>query len=61
VADQRTDGDFAGSWNPRSPWGDYGGRVFSTAVSTLCLEVYYRFLPLYQMDEFEKLQHSSAK
>jgi hypothetical protein len=49
VADQRTDGDFAGSWNPRAPWGDYGGRVFSTALSTLCLEVYYRFLPLYQM------------
>lgn len=48
VADQRTDGDLAGSWNPRAPWGDYGGRVFSTALSTLCLEVYYRFLPLYQ-------------
>jgi hypothetical protein len=45
VADQRTDGDFAGSWNPRAPWGDYGGRVYSTAMSTLCLEVYYRFLP----------------
>jgi hypothetical protein len=49
VSDQRTDGDFAGSWNPRAPWGDYGGRVYSTALSTLCLEVYYRFLPLYQM------------
>jgi hypothetical protein len=49
VNDQRTDGDFAGSWNPRAPWGDYGGRVFSTALSTLCLEVYYRFLPLYQL------------
>ncbi|MGE5194221.1 MAG: prenyltransferase/squalene oxidase repeat-containing protein, partial [Deltaproteobacteria bacterium] len=45
VADQRSDGDFAGSWNPRAPWGDYGGRVYSTAMSTLCLEVYYRFLP----------------
>ena len=61
VADQRTDGEFAGSWNPRSPWGDYGGRVFSTAISTLCLEVYYRFLPLYQMEEIEKLQQSSVK
>lgn len=48
ISDQRTDGKFAGSWNPRRPWGDYGGRVFSTALSTLCLEVYYRFLPLYQ-------------
>jgi hypothetical protein len=61
VADQRTDGDFAGSWNPRSPWGDYGGRVFSTAISALCLEVYYRFLPLYQMEEAELRQQGSAK
>lgn len=49
VADQRTTGHAAGSWDPHAPWGDYGGRIFSTAMSTLCLEVYYRFLPLYQM------------
>lgn len=49
VVDQRTTGHAAGSWDPRAPWGDYGGRVYSTAMSTLCLEVYYRFLPLYQM------------
>ena len=48
VADQIKEGPAAGSWEPRYPWGDYGGRVFSTAMSTLCLEVYYRFLPLYQ-------------
>ncbi len=59
VADQRTDGDFAGSWNPRAPWGDYGGRVFSTAVSTLCLEVYYRFLPLYQTEDAERLEQGA--
>ncbi len=49
IADQRTIGDEAGSWDPKAPWGPYGGRVFSTALSTLCLEVYYRFLPLYQI------------
>ncbi len=48
VASQRTSGHAAGSWDPHPPWGDYGGRVFSTALSTLSLEVYYRFLPLYQ-------------
>ena len=46
---QRTDGDLAGSWDPECIWGGYGGRVYSTALSTLCLEVYYRYLPLYQI------------
>lgn len=49
VAEQHTAGEFAGSWDPISPWGRYGGRIYSTALSTLCLEVYYRFLPLYQI------------
>ena len=49
VTDQRTSGHAAGSWDPKPPWGPYGGRVFSTALSTLSLEVYYRFLPLYQV------------
>ncbi len=49
TSEQRTDGDFAGSWDPLGPWAQYGGRIYSTALSTLCLEVYYRFLPLYQM------------
>jgi hypothetical protein len=61
VADQRTDDEFAGSWNPRAPWGDYGGRVFSTALSTLCLEVYYRFLPLYQAEDAERLEQGAGK
>ncbi|MFO0943077.1 MAG: hypothetical protein U0930_20270 [Pirellulales bacterium] len=38
----------AGSWKPDGIWGGYGGRVYSTAMSCLCLEVYYRYLPLYQ-------------
>ena len=51
VATQRQDGHAKGSWDPRGPWGTYGGRLYSTALSTLCLEVYYRFLPLYQLNE----------
>ncbi len=51
VSSQRQQGAETGSWDPRRPWGDYGGRVFSTAMSTLCLEVYYRYLPLYQQSQ----------
>jgi hypothetical protein len=48
---QRTDGALAGSWDPSDPWGRYGGRLYSTALATLTLEVYYRLLPLYRMNE----------
>ena len=44
---QRKSGDLAGSWDPDTVWGGYGGRVYTTALATLCLEVYYRFMPLY--------------
>jgi len=45
---QIVDGPHAGSWHPTCVWGAYGGRVYSTAVACMCLEVYYRYLPLYQ-------------
>jgi hypothetical protein len=37
-----------GSWDPTSDaWGNHGGRVMQTALSTLTLEIYYRYKPLY--------------
>jgi hypothetical protein len=51
VASQRQSGHAAGSWDPRDHWSKYGGRVYSTALSTLCLEVYYRFLRLHQLSD----------
>jgi hypothetical protein len=47
VDQQFTSGDMAGSWDPKCIWGGYGGRVYSTAMSALCLEVYYRYLPVF--------------
>ncbi|MGH7135900.1 MAG: squalene--hopene cyclase, partial [Pirellulales bacterium] len=47
IASQRSEGELAGSWDPDAVWGGHGGRVYSTALGALCLEVYYRFLPLY--------------
>lgn len=41
-------GDNRGSWEPNGMWAGYGGRVYSTALSTLILEVYYRYLPTTQ-------------
>lgn len=43
---QRTDGQFAGSWDTDTVWGGYGGRVYTTALAAMCLEVYYRYLPI---------------
>jgi len=34
-----------GSWSEATVWGGYGGRVYTTAISAMCLEVYYRYSP----------------
>ena len=47
VESQSSSGPLKGSWDPNTVWGGYGGRVYTTALGTLCLEVYYRFLPMY--------------
>lgn len=47
LARQRTEGEAAGSWDPDGEWAPIGGRVYQTAICTLMLEVYYRYLPLY--------------
>ncbi|MDA8745403.1 hypothetical protein N9N28_12275 [Rubripirellula amarantea] len=43
VGAQVTDGSNAGSWSPNTVWGGYGGRVYTTAMAAMSLEVYYRY------------------
>jgi len=40
---QQDEGNQAGSWDPAGVWGEQGGRVYSTAMSILSLEAYYRY------------------
>jgi hypothetical protein len=61
VNTQEHAGHAAGSWSPlnedgskRDPHGsDAGGRLYTTCLSILTLEVYYRHLPLYQRQAVE--------
>jgi hypothetical protein len=50
-------GHEAGSWYFEAGHGKAGGRLYSTAMATMILEVYYRHMPLYtdksSDDEFE--------
>ena len=46
VTNQCKQGDEAGSWNPVGAYSTEWGRVGQTALSCLCLEVYYRYLQL---------------
>lgn len=46
---QRKAGSLEGSWDPNTKWGPTGGRVYTTAMACLCLETYYRYLPVYEL------------
>jgi hypothetical protein len=48
---QVSDGADAGSWNTNSLWSGYGGRVYTTAMAAMCLEVYYRYAPAPNVQE----------
>jgi hypothetical protein len=45
IADhQHREGEQKGSWDPQvDPWGNAGGRVYSTALLVLCMEVFSRY------------------
>lgn len=48
-----------GSWDPDKPtrdaWAEAGGRLMVTSLATLSLEVYYRYLPLYKIENTDTM------
>jgi hypothetical protein len=55
VESQIKTGCASGSWDPVKPtedaWGSQGGRLMLTSLACLTLEVYYRYLPLYRVED----------
>ena len=51
VSSQNRSGNEDGSWNPSGEWSNESGRLVTTAMATLSLEVYYRYLLLYGSPE----------
>jgi hypothetical protein len=48
-AKQEMKGPEKGSWPPKGArYGGHGGRVYTTAMACLALEVYFRYLPTYK-------------
>ena len=58
---QVSKGSQVGSWAPNGLWAGYGGRVYSTAMSALCLEVYYRYLPMYEVVAAERAKGNAPE
>ena len=48
---QATAGHETGSWKPQAEWDRVGGRLYMTALAICTLEVYYRYLPIYQPEQ----------
>jgi len=52
---QHGEGELRGSWDPQEdPWGSVGGRVYSTATLTLCMEVFHRYDTVMDPRRFQK-------
>ena len=48
LGQQRQGGCTSGSWDPPNNfWGGVGGRLYSTTLNILNLQIYYRYLPIH--------------
>lgn len=50
IAHQRGDGNFAGSWDAVDPWGEDGGRIYSTAMCLLSLQAGHRYRRVIELE-----------
>lgn len=55
IQTQATQGHEAGSWYFDDPHSRVGGRLYTTALAVMILEVYYRYMPLYGSEVFPQL------
>ena len=51
---QKKAGNDRGSWHFSGNHGDTGGRLYNTALAAMTLEVYYRYMPVYQQSNVDK-------
>ncbi|TWU25834.1 prenyltransferase/squalene oxidase repeat-containing protein [Bythopirellula polymerisocia] len=54
VQSQSDSGHENGSWYFDEAWSDRGGRLYTTTLAILTLEVYYRYMPMYQAEFVEE-------
>jgi hypothetical protein len=54
VAQQEKSGHAKGSWYVEQNHNARGGRILCTSLATMTLEVYYRYMPIYQTDAVDQ-------
>ena len=54
INSQVKEGKQKGSWYFAGGHGSAGGRVYNTALAAMTLEVYYRYMPVYQKGNVEQ-------
>ena len=64
IESQATEGCATGSWDPERPsldhYGEQGGRLMTTCLNAMTLEVHYRHLPLFQTDTLLPKGHAAV-